>query len=237
MDFGGLNDFMGKITVPLHSLVDKEPVRMWKRLGNKSSKIDSTKRGELEILLHWRHNKTKKVERTEDGGGFGSGFMNLIGAGESSDEEVDAPEAVEAAPKSAEEIEKEKAEKEENDKKLKEALGDIEIKSGDYQIQVHIIECRDLKSEDLNGLSDPVCYIEAFGQKQNTKVMSQCLSCVFDERFIMNFRNVDKEKFEDGQIKITVMDADFGSRNDMIGSFVLDASRCVGIVLTGAAAE
>ena len=30
-------------------------------------------------------------------------------------------------------------------------LESIEIKSGDYQIQVHIIEARDLKPENLNG--------------------------------------------------------------------------------------
>lgn len=55
--------------------------------------------------------------------------------------------------------------------------------------------------------------------------MESCLSCVFDERFIMNFRNMDKETFDAGQIRVNVMDADLGSRNDMIGAFVVDASR------------
>jgi hypothetical protein len=31
-------------------------------------------------------------------------------------------------------------------------LADIDIKSGDYTVQVHIIEARDLKAENLNGL-------------------------------------------------------------------------------------
>jgi hypothetical protein len=59
-------------------------------------------------------------------------------------------------------------EKEERDKKEAEKrkeLENIDIKSGDYQVQVHIIEARDLKAENFDGTSDPICYIECFGQK------------------------------------------------------------------------
>ena len=41
-------------------------------------------------------------------------------------------------------------------------LNEVEIKSGDYQIQVNIIECRDLKGENEDGTSDPVVYVELF---------------------------------------------------------------------------
>ena len=44
------------------------------------------------------------------------------------------------------------------------------------QIQVHIIEARELKAENLDGTSDPVVYVECFGQKQNTIVVkSVCM--------------------------------------------------------------
>jgi len=228
-DFGGVkHDFMGKITIPLHSLMDKEAMRVWKRLGNSKSKMDA-KRGELEVLLHWRYNKSKKdtvTRKSSDQGGFGAGLANLIGLGESSDEEADDAPEPEANAKTAEELDKEKKEKDEAKEKLKKQLGDIQIKSGDYQIQVHIIEARDLKAEDVTGQSDPVVYIEAFGQKQNTKVMESCLSCVFDERFIMNFRDVDKDQFEDGQIKITVMDADFGGKRPPPATTAVPPSWC-----------
>lgn len=36
------------------------------------------------------------------------------------------------------------------------------------QVQVHIIEARELKAENMDGTSDPVVYVECFGQKQNT---------------------------------------------------------------------
>lgn len=41
------------------------------------------------------------------------------------------------------------------------------------QIQVHIIEARELKAENLDGTSDPVVYVECLGQKQNTIVIQQ----------------------------------------------------------------
>jgi len=209
------------------SIQDKKHQRQWYRLKNSKGSADSTKRGELELLIHWKYNKD--IPRNSSVGRKASIMEMFSGRNSIDDEEAsedeDEDEDEKEKPKTEEEIEKERLEKEENENKLKEELGDIEIKSGDYQVQVHIIEVRDLKAEDDNGLSDPVVYVEAFGQKFNTKVIHKCLSAVYDERFIINIRDLDKEVFDAGQIKCTVMDADFGSRNDMIGAFVVDASR------------
>ena len=98
------------------------------------------------------------------------------------------------------------AKKSENESKMKE-IQEIEVKSGDYSIQVHIIEARDLKAENLDGTSDPVCYIEMFGQKQNTSTKKSCTSCVYDELMIFSFRNMDKDEFKDGVISISVRDS------------------------------
>ena len=44
---------------------------------------------------------------------------------------------------------------------------------------MHIIEARELKAENLDGTSDPVVYVECFGQKQNTIVVkSVCMYIV-----------------------------------------------------------
>lgn len=51
------------------------------------------------------------------------------------------------------------------------------------------------------GTSDPVVYVEAFGQKFATNVKQACLSCVFDETFVISLRNVDKDVFEEGIIR------------------------------------
>ena len=70
---------------------------------------------------------------------------------------------------------------------------------------MHIIECRELKAKDLGGISDPVAYVEAFGEHYVTTVKPKCLSCVFDELFIINKRNLDKEVFTQGAIRVSVM--------------------------------
>ena len=37
---------------------------------------------------------------------------------------------------------------------------------------MHIIEARELKAENADGTSDPIVYVECFGQKQNTTVVN-----------------------------------------------------------------
>lgn len=125
---------------------------------------------------------------------------------EESPEEKAAREAEEAAAK-----EKELAE-----------LNGVSIESGDYQIQVHIIEVRDLVAKDLEGTSDPLVYVNVFDQQQTTAVKDKCLNAVFDELFIINKRDMDKMDFEDAQLKIEVMDADTLTKNDLIGSYSVD---------------
>ena len=139
-------------------------------------------------------------------------------ADEDGDEPAEEPEISEA------EALKLKKEKEDADAALKKELGDIEIKSGDYQIQVHIIECRELAGLDGDGLSDPVTVVECFGEKQSTQVLPKSLNCVFDEVFIFNLRNLDKDKFQEGVISIKVNNANFLARTQLIGAYVFDAS-------------
>lgn len=61
-----------------------------------------------------------------------------------------------------------------------------------------------MKGKDVNGLSDPIVYIEMFGQTQNSSVKKASLNTIFDELFIFNFRNLDKDAFSEGIIRIKV---------------------------------
>jgi hypothetical protein len=45
-----------------------------------------------------------------------------------------------------------------------------QIKEGDYQVQVHIIEAKDLAANDFGGTSDPCIFVYILGQKKKTKV-------------------------------------------------------------------
>ncbi|KAF1773512.1 C2 domain [Phytophthora cactorum] len=132
-----------------------------------------------------------------------------------------------------EEAEAQRKQREEERQKMLAELSNVQFLSGDYQIRVRIIEVRDLKPMDANGLCDPVVSVECLGQRQHTVVKQKQLSCVFDEYLYFNFRNLDKETVQQGSIKISVFDADGpGSSanrsaisralDDLIGFFSVD---------------
>jgi hypothetical protein len=63
-------------------------------------------------------------------------------------------------------------------------------------------QAKDLKAEDLNGTSDPVVEVTAFGRKQTTRVHKNVTSCVFDETFVFMLPNLKVHEVEQGTIKV-----------------------------------
>ena len=116
-----------------------------------------------------------------------------------------------------------KEKEEEQKKNIQRELSNIDIKDGDYQVQVHIIEARDLKGENENGTSDPVVFVECFGQKRHTAYFKDVTSCVFDQQFIFDIKGLDKHSFEEGLIRISCYDSNSVSNNELIGRFAMDA--------------
>eukprot|EP00602_Paraphysomonas_sp_CaronLab_P003319 CAMPEP_0185019240 /NCGR_PEP_ID=MMETSP1103-20130426/1865_1 /TAXON_ID=36769 /ORGANISM="Paraphysomonas bandaiensis, Strain Caron Lab Isolate" /LENGTH=1852 /DNA_ID=CAMNT_0027549443 /DNA_START=18 /DNA_END=5573 /DNA_ORIENTATION=+ len=217
------NDFMGKVIIPLFQFEDKKPLKKWYKLLDSHGNADGVNRGEVELNIVWRFNPDV-VEAAKPGGLLGA--LGKIGRDSDSEIDDDGDEPVEEpVVLDPEEAERQQKEKEEAEAALKKELGDIEVKSGDYQVQVHIIEARELKGKDLNGLSDPVVNIECFDQKQNGTVVKEALSCVFDELFIFNFRNMDKDVFSEGVIRVKVMNANVVTKNDLIGAYAFDATQ------------
>ena len=94
------------------------------------------------------------------------------------------------------EDEKGEEQQQEEKKKMEEAkvadfnaISDYKVMPGDYQVSVHVIECRELVAKDLQGTSDPVVCCELFNTRQYSQVHHSTLSCVFDETFIFNQKN------------------------------------------------
>jgi hypothetical protein len=200
------NDFMGKVEFPTKDFIDMQEHQGTYELLDKKGKQGKKGKGSLGYItlkIHW------KYMVPGDDGDFSSDEGES--AEDSECESVKSEDEIDAKPKEGAEGEEEEEE-----------IQDIDIQSGDYQVQIHIIEVRDLAAKDDDGLSDPVVYMECMDQKQNSAVMKGKLSAVFDELFIMNFRNLDKEVVENGVINISVMDADSLSRNDLIGSYSFD---------------
>ena len=223
------NDFMGRVILPLNVYADMKPVKQWIKLKDKRGNVSSENLGDIELSILWRFNpeihaanvlaESKKKSSTFGGLKFG---------GNDSDTDIDDDEGEDPVEEVVELSEEEAAaalkEKEEAEAALKKELGDCEIKSGDWQLQVHILEARELKPKDLNGLSDPIVYIEVLGEKQNSSVKPESLSAVFDELFIFNFRNLDKDDIDQAVVRVSVMDANVVTKNVLIGAYTFDTS-------------
>ncbi|RHY24406.1 hypothetical protein DYB25_000601 [Aphanomyces astaci] len=227
------NDFMGQAKVPLESLHDGKPQTLTLELLDKKFRNQKNKLGTLTVTLHWTFtehvsavvasNKKKRVTLLDK---LSNAVTGVPDAGDDDEEGIDA-DALEAPPeqtKSPDELKKEQELKDKARDEERKALEDIQIQSGDYSVQVHIIEARDLVPKDATGTSDPVVYVEVMDQKQNTTIKSKSLSAVWDEVLIYTFRDLDKEKVEMGQIKVTVMDANTLQRAELIGETSFDVS-------------
>jgi hypothetical protein len=107
--------------------------------------------------------------------------------------------------------------------RLEEAAGAASnMREGDYTFIVHIIEARMLKGEDASGTSDPVVYVDVLGHKQHTKIMYKRTNCVWDQTLVFNLNKVGLQDLGQGQVKVSVFDADTISANDLIGAYVFD---------------
>ena len=234
------NVFLGKCTLKLRDFADKRPRIIKCQLKNKNNEADSESRGEIELGFHWRFNveTQKKIVRT---GGLTGGKRGLLSFnplsklkealthqdesenesdGDPSNEVPDEEEQTEA------EKQKQKEEKEKIEADLREKTKDIEIKDGDYSCHIHLIEARDLKAENWDGTSDPVVYVECFGQKQNSQTIHGVTSCVYDEVLIFQMKGLTTEDVENGIISISVKDANSvpAMKSKMIGSWTIDAT-------------
>jgi hypothetical protein len=191
-------------------------------------------RGKLYVACRWSINpdpkKLSAVKELRDKGqkkGMFHKMGQFLGVVEE-DSEDDDDGADKEEDYGGEESEEEKEEKTDEEKAAEKeeamnALNDIEIKEGDWQVQVHLIEARDLKAENYDGTSDPVVYVECFGQRQNTAVIYNQTTCVFDELLIFNMKDLKKEEFEEGIIRVSVMDYNIVT-NKMIGQCTFDAA-------------
>ena len=60
-----MNDFMGKISIPLRPFADKIPRQQWYTLFNQKGETDSVNRGAVELLLQWKFNPKLLYPKTE----------------------------------------------------------------------------------------------------------------------------------------------------------------------------
>ena len=207
--------------------------------------MDGTERGEVEVRLQWKHDK--KYRRSL--AGMMAGMTGLFSG--SSQKGDDAPQVKKQPPKKEQIDESQNWMLDEDDVKLsakemeeleeqrrdrvamaettlmqaEKAAEEAVVRPGDYQVQVHLIEARDLKGEDMSGLSDPYVRVTVMGKTKKTRVIKQVVNCVFDETLFFNFSGLTRQQVEEARISVEVLDYDFIGSHDMIGVVNFDMIR------------
>ncbi|ETO75810.1 hypothetical protein F444_08664 [Phytophthora nicotianae P1976] len=171
---------------------------------------------ELELKVALVYTKANDQELFQSGsaaaelehGAVGAGLADLlVGQEDETEEEVDARA-------------KALLRREEQEREALAAVASL--KPGDYQVQVHIIEARDLKGENLSGTSDPYCQVDIMGVSKKTSTKYDTLGCVFDEILFFNFPNIGRHELQEASIKISVYDKEKVLRDNLIGIYQLD---------------
>jgi len=93
---------------------------------------------------------------------------------------------------------------------------------GDFQVQIHIIEGRELIGLDSGGSSDPVVTVTVLGEKKSTAIKSRTKNPRWDQVLYFELSALEADELSRGKALIEVFDADMISKNDLIGAFEFD---------------
>jgi len=105
------------------------------------------------------------------------------------------------------------------------------MRPGDYRIQVHILEAKDIKAAGKAGgllshfegeTADPMVEVEVLGQSKCTDYKPGTLNPNFNEMLFFNFDKVKQHELETAMISISLFDHDFVGSNNLIGKFTVD---------------
>jgi len=114
-----------------------------------------------------------------------------------------------------------KKEQERLDKKRRKDTETISA-GGDFQVQVHIIEGRELIGLDSGGSSDPVVTVTILGEKKSTAIKSRTKNPRWDQVLYFELSGLEPDELSRGKALIEVFDADMITKNDLIGAFEFD---------------
>ena len=99
---------------------------------------------------------------------------------------------------------------------------ELEIKEGDYTIQVHIVEVADIKGANMSGMSDPFVVVEVMGQRYKTRYVKEVVSAFFNETFYFNFKDLKREQIAEAHMKLYLYDHNWFRSNELIGTYQID---------------
>lgn len=93
---------------------------------------------------------------------------------------------------------------------------------GNYTVQVHIIEGRELKGRGSGDSSDPTVNVTCFGMRKSTSIKKKQFNPRWDEVLYFEIDDMDPQQLEAEHIRLTVNDANTVRRDVQIGAYDLD---------------
>eukprot|EP01084_Bolivina_argentea_P053519 98268_1 len=90
---------------------------------------------------------------------------------------------------------------------------------GDFEVQVHIQELRDLVGKDLGGSSDPVVTVTIMEQKKSTKKINKQINVTLDQILFFSLTSLEPKQLLKTRCLIQVFDHNVIFPNKIIGSF------------------
>ena len=112
------------------------------------------------------------------------------------------------------------------------------MKGGDYRIQVHIMEAKDIIPKgglgmamfsNKEGSADPLMQVTILEQTKCTKPAHQTLSPIFNETLYFIYTGLNAEELEMGEICFHLMDHNSLVKNTILGSFLVDLTHIYGL--------
>ena len=97
------------------------------------------------------------------------------------------------------------------------------LAGGDFQVQVHVIEARNLSGKDIGGTSDPMVTVTIFDEKKSTKIESKTKNPRWNEILYFELNKLERDQLSHGKALISVLDDDIFI-NDLIGLYEFDLS-------------
>lgn len=83
---------------------------------------------------------------------------------------------------------------------------ELELPEGDYNMQVHLLELKDVPVRENEAMMNPMAIIEILGQRQYSSSKKSSTGDFYDETFYFYFKDLKKEQIAEASLKITIMD-------------------------------
>eukprot|EP00741_Cyanophora_paradoxa_P022431 tig00021489_g21657.t1 len=81
----------------------------------------------------------------------------------------------------------------------------------DFQVRVHVIECRITPTQAVTTAFAPVCFVKALGKSQNTKIVNNTMTAIYDQLMIFEGKVSDAD-FINEQVSIELRNGNAGFR-------------------------